>query len=456
MKPGNRSRDRIAHSMRMSVQQIFHRLRTAGVDAADCDELRMQKRLLALLGGLVSVSSAVWLLIYWMIGPRISANLPLTLQSVIALNMFVYACWGNFAFYRSVLIGSLLLFPFAAQWAMGDFVTASGMILWGMLAPITALLCLGMRESAPWFIAYLALIVLTGVFEYVFVDTPPELTSISRKVSVLFFTLNFATLSAIVLQCLRFSARERARAQQLLEQAHARLAREQARSERLLLNILPAPIANRLKSSDDTIVDGCPKATVMFADIVNFTEMASDLPPVDVFRILNHVFSKFDELAESHGLEKIKTIGDAYMVAGGLNDDPSDACAAMAELALDIRRWLGTDPTVAARGLQVRIGIGTGPVVAGVVGRKKFIYDLWGDTVNLASRITSECPPGLIQCDSRTFAQLKYRYIFEDPVTLRLKGKGMVSVWRLLAHGNEPAPDAPRYSAVDIDFSKLE
>jgi adenylate cyclase len=442
--------------MRMSAQQLLHRLRTAGVDAADSDELRMQKRLLALLGGLISIAAAIWLLIYWMVGPRLSANLPLMLQSVIALNMLIYARWNNFALYRKVLIGSLLVFPFAAQWALGDFVAASGLILWGMLAPITALLCLGMRESTPWFIAYLLLVVLTGACEYLSVTAIPPQPTISRKVSVLFFTLNFATLSAVVLQCLRFSARARAHAQQLLEQAHSKLAREQARSERLLLNILPAPIAERLKSSDDTIVDGCPKATVMFADIVNFTEMAADLPPVDVFSILNHVFSKFDELAESRGLEKIKTIGDAYMVAGGLDEGETDACAAMAELALDIRYWLATDSAIAERGLQVRIGIGTGPVVAGVVGRKKFIYDLWGDTVNLASRITSECPPGLIQCDSRTFAQLKYRYIFEDPVTLRLKGKGMVSVWRLLARGNEPAPDAPRYTSVDIDFSQLE
>ncbi|MEN3112459.1 adenylate/guanylate cyclase domain-containing protein [Uliginosibacterium paludis] len=442
--------------MRLHLLHLYHRLRTSGIDAGDSDELRMQKRLLALLGGLFSIAAGVWLLTYWLTGTDLPAFIPLLAQCVIALNMLAYAQWRNFVLYRNILISTLLIFPCIAQWALGDFVTASGLILWGMLAPITALLCLGMRESAPWFVAYLILVVLTGVADYLLPGVGLTQATISREVGVLFFTLNFATLSAVVFQCLRFSARERSRAQHLLEQAHAKLANEQARSERLLLNILPAPIADRLRASDDTIVDGCPEAVVMFADIVNFTGMASDLPPVEIFRILNHVFSKFDDLVEATGLEKIKTIGDAYMVAGGLSEAPGDSCAAMAELALEMRRWISEDATAAERGLQLRIGICCGPVVAGVVGRRKFIYDLWGDAVNLASRISSECPPGLIQCDSRTFAKLKYRFIFEDPVTLRLKGKGMVSVWRLLARGNDPAPEAPRYTTVDIDFSRLD
>ncbi len=456
MKPVARCRDRIPDKMRQHLLLLFHRLRTSGIEPGDSDELRMQKRLLALLGGLFSVAAGVWLLIYWLTGTNLPAFIPLLLQCVIALNMLAYAKWQRFEIYRNILISTLLVFPCIAQWGIGNVVTASGLILWGMLAPITALLCLGMRESAPWFVAYLIMVLLTGASDYLLAGEHPVQPAISRNVELLFFTLNFATLSAVVFQCLRFSARERSRAQQLLEQAHARLAHEQARSERLLLNILPAPVANRLKASDETIVDGCPEAVVMFADIVNFTGMASDLPPVEVFRILNHIFSRFDDLVEATGLEKIKTIGDAYMVAGGLGETPGDSCAAMAELALEMRRWLDEDPSSAERGLQLRIGICSGPVVAGVVGRRKFIYDLWGDTVDLASRISSECPPGLIQCDSRTFAKLKYRFIFEDPVTLRLKGKGMVSVWRLLARGNDNMPEKPRYTTVDIDFSRLD
>lgn len=439
-----------------SAQPLLHRVRAAGITASDTDELRMQKRLLALLSVLVSVAAAIWFLIYWASGARLPTLLPFALQAMIAANMCVFARWGNFPLYRTVLIGILLVFPFVAQWALGDFIAASGLILWGMLAPVTALLCLGIRESLSWFVLYIVLTVLTGLSDYFTADHIANAHPISPKVSVLFFTLNFVTLSALIYQCLRFAMLERSRALKLLEDAHARLADEQTRSERLLLNILPGPIAQRLKSSDDTIVDACPDATVMFADIVNFTEMAAELPPEAVFKVLNHVFCHFDELTEQHGMEKIKTIGDAYMVAGGLNDDSGAACATVAELALAMRAWLADDALAARHGLRLRIGVSTGPVVAGVVGRNKFIYDLWGDTVNLASRITSECPPGAIQCDSRTFARLKYRFVFEDPVTLRLKGKGMVSVWRLLGPGDEH-PKPPRtYTAVDIDFNELD
>lgn len=436
--------------MRISAQQFLHRLRTAGIDAEDDDELRTQKGLLALLGCLVGAASCIWLLIYWMIGPRASSGLHVIPPLIIALNMLLYASSGNFLRYRLVLIASLLFFPFIAQWVLGEYVSGMGLILWGILAPIAALLCWGTREAMAWFIAYLLLLIVLAFAGYYGADVPQP-TGLSPKARALFSALNYCTLSAIVFQCLRFSIKERSRTRSLLEQAHLRLAEEQALSEGLLLNILPESIAQRLKASDETIVDACPDATVMFADIVNFTEMASHLPPEEVFGILNHVFSHFDELTGQSGLEKIKTIGDAYMVAGGLRASAGDACEAMGDLALAMRCWLAQDPVAVEHGLRLRIGLCTGPVVAGVVGRRKFIYDLWGDTVNLASRITSECPPGMIQCDSKTFFRLKYRFLFEDPVTLRLKGKGMVSVWRLL-HRGESAAANPRYSPLEIDF----
>jgi adenylate cyclase len=440
----------------MSPQILLQRLRTAGIEPGDSDELRLQKGLLAFVSGLVSLASGLWLLIYWVLGPKLSSSLPLALQLVVALNMLAYARWGNLDLFRTVLLGVLLFFPFVAQWALGDFIAASGLILWAMLAPVCALLCLGLRDSLPWFAAYLIFTLLTGAADYFLADFGPMITSMPRKVSVLFFALNFATLSSMIYLCLRFAIHERSKTQALLEEAHAHLAVEQARSERLLLNILPAPIALRLKNSEETIADGCAEVSVMFADIVNFTELAAGLPAEEVFTILNHVFSKFDELAEARGLEKIKTIGDAYMVAGGLDEQQPDSCAAIAELALDMRDWLAEDSALSGRHLQIRIGIGTGPVVAGVVGRKKFIYDLWGDTVNLASRITSESHPSMIQCDSTTFARLKYRFVFEDPVTLRLKGKGMVSVWRLLARKSDTPPPQPRYTTLDIDVSGVD
>ena len=148
--------------------------------------------------------------------------------------------------------------------------------------------------------------------------------------------------------------------------------------------------------------------------------------------MLNRIFSSFDELAELYGLEKIKTIGDAYMVAGGLNDAPRDFSAALVDMALAMRDLMQADLDVNPMRLEVRIGIGSGPVVAGVVGKKKFIYDLWGDTVNLASRITSEGTPGVVQVDEATCLRLRDRFIFSPPQVIQLKGKGRLPIYNAI------------------------
>jgi class 3 adenylate cyclase len=178
----------------------------------------------------------------------------------------------------------------------------------------------------------------------------------------------------------------------------------------------------------------------MFADIVNFTSLAEGMSPNQIFTMLNRVFSTFDGLAEKHGLEKIKTIGDAYMVAGGLDHgDGEDYTRSIADMALDMRQVLATDLVVNGAHLEIRMGIGTGPIVGGVVGKKKFIYDLWGDTVNLASRITTEGVPGMIQVDVTTWRRLRNYYDFHDPQTIYLKGKGETVVYRLV--GRKAAAD---------------
>jgi class 3 adenylate cyclase len=186
----------------------------------------------------------------------------------------------------------------------------------------------------------------------------------------------------------------------------------------------------------------------MFADIVNFTQVAAGMTPSQVFSMLNRVFSRFDEQAEARGLEKIKTIGDAYMVAGGLNSVNADYTAAIADLALEMRDWLRNLTTGTGVLLELRISIGTGPVVAGVVGKKTFIYDLWGDTANLASRITTEGEPGMVQVDTATYLRLRSRYDVHEPQTLYLKGEGDTVVYRLIGRKDDSA--ALRTNSEDI------
>ena len=407
--------------------------RNAGILPSDSEEVRLQKSLLIFATGLISLASMLWLFIYWQLGPQISSTIPFLFQILLVGNLVVYMKTLNFDAFRLIQLSLFLFVPFVAQWSMGNFITASGISLWALLAPIGAVLFIGAHEALAWFFAYLFFTALSGFFDYYLADSlTPAQIKIPIQTSVFFFALNFAAISTIVFLLLRYSATEKQKAQARLEEAHKLLQIEQDRSERLLLNILPGPIAERLKSSNQTIADGFADVSVMFVDIVSFTKLAEGLNPQQVFSMLNRIFSSFDELAEKYGLEKIKTIGDAYMVAGGLSNQRSDYSDALVDMALEMRDLLRSDFQVNQMHLEVRIGIGTGPVVAGVVGKKKFIYDLWGDTVNIASRITSEGVPGMVQVDETTYRRLRERFDFLEPQTLYLKGKGNMVVYRAI------------------------
>jgi class 3 adenylate cyclase len=210
------------------------------------------------------------------------------------------------------------------------------------------------------------------------------------------------------------------------------LALEQKRSERLLLNVLPAPIAARLKQTEGVIADGFSDVTVLFADLVDFTRRSHRIAPEQVVATLNGLFTAFDQLAQQRGLEKIKTVGDAYMVAGGLPDRRPDHAEAVAEMALAMREEVTRHPDPAGQPLAVRIGIDIGPVVAGVIGTTKFSYDLWGDTVNTASRMESSGVPGCIQVTARTYQRLKDSYRFKRRGPIPVKGKGDIVTYLLL------------------------
>jgi class 3 adenylate cyclase len=206
---------------------------------------------------------------------------------------------------------------------------------------------------------------------------------------------------------------------------------EREKSERLLLNVLPASIAARLKQTEAVIADGFPEVTVMFADLVDFTRRSERIGPEQLVENLNDLFSVFDQLARERGLEKIKTIGDAYMVVGGLPDPRPDHADAVADMALAMRAEVAGRCDPSGQPLAVRIGIDTGPVVAGVIGTSKFSYDLWGDTVNTASRMESHGVPDCIQVTARTYQRLRDRYRFERRGPIQVKGKGEVLTYLL-------------------------
>ena len=420
---------------------FYERLRNAGIEPDDSEELRLNKSLLMLATGLISVTIMIWVTIYSFLGPTFSTTLPFAFQLLLAGNMLFYIKSRNFDFFRVSQLGLFLFLPFVALWAGGTIISTSGVMLWALLAPIGAILCIGVDKSIGWFIAWVTLTALSGMADFYLADSVvSQQANVPVRTTITFFTLNFISISAIIYALLRMSIAEKRKFQDRLEEAHQQVQIEQERSEKLLLNILPGPVAERLKNSNQTIADGFPDVTVMFADIVNFTQVAAAMSPSQVFAMLNRIFSAFDELAEHYGLEKIKTIGDAYMVAGGLNEEITDYSAAIADMAVAMRDLLRRDFAVNASELEIRIGIGTGPIVAGVLGKKKFIYDLWGDTVNIASRITSEGVPGMIQCDTTTYHRLATSFDFHEPQTIYLKGKGNMTVYRLV--GRKGGDDA--------------
>jgi class 3 adenylate cyclase len=227
--------------------------------------------------------------------------------------------------------------------------------------------------------------------------------------------------------------------EQRVKERTLQLGAERERTEKLLLNILPQPIVERLKLSTEKIAENFQDVTVLFADIVQFTELSTQFTSNELVNLLNHIFSAFDRLAEKHGLEKIKTIGDAYLVVGGLPEEREDHASAIAEMALDMQDTVKQLSKDLGKKIQIRIGIHSGPVTAGVIGKKKFIYDLWGDTVNTASRMESCGLAGDIQVSEETYTRLKDIYEFEERGIIDVKGKGKMRTFLLRGRLAEPS-----------------
>ena len=226
--------------------------------------------------------------------------------------------------------------------------------------------------------------------------------------------------------------------------AEAKLELEQQKSEKLLLNILPPSIAQRLKENNSVIADHFASATVMFSDIVGFTAMSEKVTPTELVNRLNRIFSAFDDLAEKHGLEKIKTIGDAYMVAGGFPELRDGHANDVSAMALDMLEAVAQCSREMDQPVSIRIGIHTGPAVAGVIGIKKFVYDVWGDTVNIASRMESSGLPGQIQLSEQAAAMLNGEFLTEERGAVEVKGKGAMKTYWLLGRSNTAVPASPQ------------
>jgi class 3 adenylate cyclase len=406
-------------------------LTALGCLPGDSEDERLRKSTLTLAALTIIPLASAWVGVYLALDLYVSAAIPFAYQIFAVASLIHFLITKRYRFFRFTQLLLMLLLPFFLQWSLGGFVASSAVMLWALISPFGALMFVGTRQAIPWFIAYIALTVLS-----VWIDPLLHGDRIPAGLALAFFGMNVGAVSFTAYFLLQYFVRQRERAMNTLDIAHRELTAEQALSERLLLNILPAPIATRLKNDERLIADAFDDVTVLFADIVNFSVFAATTPPEQVVAMLNEIFSDFDDLADKRGLEKIKTIGDAYMVVGGVPVPRPDHAAAVADMAIAMldavgRRSAGPHP------LSIRIGINSGSVVAGVIGTTKFSYDLWGDTVNTASRMESHGIVGKIQVTAETYSRLKDEFEFDIRENVSVKGKGVMTTYLLRTESDQ-------------------
>jgi guanylate cyclase len=395
------------------------RLGRIGADPSDHEDLRARKALLVLLSVLILPVSLVWGASYLAFGSRVGV-LPYIYFAVSLGSLIVFARTRRFEPFLIAQLLAILLSTTIGMMLSGGFLPSGGVGVWGILAPLGALVFLEVRQAIGWFVGFLAAFVLLGVAGELFftdIDVP-------RWFTATMLALNVIGTGAVAFTVLASFANQR-------NAALTALRFEQQRSEALLTNVLPSAIADRLKTGE-SIADHVDQATIVFADVVDFTPLSQRLTPAEVVGTLDRLFTGFDALVERHGLEKIKTIGDAYMAAAGVPEPCEDHAQRAALLALDMREALATSSVAGREGLELRIGMNSGPVTAGVIGTKRFLYDLWGDAVNTASRMESNGTPGEIQITAATYELLKEGFVCTRRGTIHVKGKGEMETWYLV------------------------
>ncbi len=413
----------------------FQRLAGLGVDPEDPADMRLDKAMVTLVSSLIATMSCAWIAIYLAIGLPRSAAIPFVYQLCVVVSLVGFAHTKRIRTVRTILLVLMLALPFALQWSLGGFANGSAVAAWAGIAPILAYL-FGARSWAS-LVAFVVLLAVSAMFETTLADSAPYISAGARAA---LFVMNLVGPSIAAFLALLYFTTERDRTRAALVQEHRLLEAEQVRSERLLLNILPAPIADQLRGGVTTIAESQPEVTVLFADIVGFTPLSEQLGAQALVDLLNEVFVVFDDLAEAAGIEKIKTIGDAYMVVGGLPTPRPDHLAAVLELAIAMCDAISDVRTPHAEPLQLRIGIDTGPVVAGVIGRHKFSYDVWGDTVNTASRMQSHGVRGRTQVTERVARAAWAQFDFEPRRSVAIKGKGTMTTFLLVGARSSVPP----------------
>ena len=406
--------------MQRAITQLRARLERVGTLETDTPEDSRRKVTLVVLSGICFIASIIWGTMYFIIlGPTITVFITYGFTFVIGAALLVFFATKRFALLLYPFFLMILWNPIAMQWSLGGFAASGVLMTWSILAPFCALMFQTVRAAVWWFAAYIVLLAVSLVLDHQLQPLAPPL---SHATSMLFFGLNIVGPAVAILLSMMYFVNA--------------FRREHERSESLLLNILPREIVPVLKSGRQTIADHYETCSILFCDIVGSTPIFASMAPEEVVDWLNEAFSMFDRLVEKYGLEKIRTIGDNYMIASGVPTPRVDHATAIAALALDIVQGLEQLPDRDGKRLAFRLGINSGPIVAGIIGKMKFQYDLWGDTVNIASRMESHGEVGKVHISAATYDLIKDDFECEPRGSVPIKGKKTMETWFLVGPKN--------------------
>lgn len=398
------------------MERQLRRILEIGCRPTDSDQERVTKEVFVVIGLGASVAGVLWALMYTALGRPVSGLIPLTISLAVAAVMARFVRTKRLGLLPIPILGLGVLLPLLLQLSLGGYVHGSAVVMWAFMAPLFSLLLQRpARETRIWLVLFLVDLLFAALVDAPVAEAVRPLPNASALV---LYGLNIAGTGLLTFLTLSYFRHQRDSAER--------------RSERLLLNVLPEPIAVRLKRGEEPIADHLEEISVLFADLAGFTVRSAHETPAETVAVLNEIFSAFDSLVHRYGLEKIRTIGDSYMVAAGAPIARPDHLRAICAMALDMRREVTRLNEAHDWDLSFRIGINCGPAVAGIVGREKFHYDLWGDTVNVASRMESHGLPDQIQVTEAVYERLNPEFAFECRGAIDVKGKGPTVTYLLL------------------------
>lgn len=397
------------------IERVLPSVARIGSDPHDEDDIRLQKSLLVVCAFPFMFAGFAWGLMYFFFREPLAGAIPFSYGIFSLLSILYFARTRQYAFFRFSQLLLILLLPFLLMVTLGGFINASAVVLWSLICPLGALLFHNPRHALRWFLAFVGLVILSG-----FLQPYVRLTNhLSQGIVIFFFVINLLGVSSIVFLMVSYFVGQKNTFQE--------------KSETLLLNILPKEIAAILKNESRTIADHYEEASVLFADMVGFTPLSAKLPPVEMVELLNEVFSFFDSMLDKYNVEKIRTIGDSYMVASGVPRGRPDHAQALVCMALEMRDYIATHTFRDGQRVNFRIGINSGSMIAGVIGKRKFVYDVWGDAVNVASRMESHGLGGAVQITRATYELIKDGFVCEPRGSVDVKGKGEMEVWLVVS-----------------------